>query len=105
MPAQNWFVLTSAQRDAVMAFNTTDYQIDPRAVDAASPGVGLNLNAGADGFAAGAALALVGNYVAPYRIVNDPQYIASIPAMVTYLNQRPSALLDSDAIFAPPPPL
>jgi hypothetical protein len=103
MAAQNWFILTPDQNTAVMAFNTTDYQIAPRAVDAASPGVGINLNPNATGYAAGAPVTLVGNYVAPYRIVNDPAYIAAVPGMIAYLNALPSALLDSDAIFAPPP--
>ena len=50
MSTQDYFVLTSAQRDSAIGFNTEELIIDARAVGNGSPGVGLNLNDTADGF-------------------------------------------------------
>lgn len=101
MSVLNMFILTAAQRTAAMAFNNDDVAIDPRAVDNASPGVGLNLNPAATGIAAGAAVALVGKFVAPKRIVDDQQYVIYAPDLIAYLLDKPWATLDSDTIFAP----
>lgn len=101
MATQNYFIMTSAQRTTAMALNGVEQQTDPRAVDAASPGVGLNLNGLATGVAAGVAVDLVGKYLAPVRIVNDPAYIAGVPALVANLNTLPCAILENETVFAP----
>lgn len=101
MSIQNYFILTSAQRAAAMAFNNEDVAIDPRAVDNASPGVGLNLNPNATGVAAGAAVALTGKFVAPKRIVDDGEYQTYAPGLTTLLLTLPFAALESETVFAP----
>lgn len=102
---QNYFVLTSSQRTAVMAFNGEEVAIDPRAIDSATPGSGINTNQDADGFGVGDAVALTGKFVAPVRIVNDPDYLSLAPAMVAYLLDVPSSALEDETIFLPPAPL
>jgi hypothetical protein len=102
MATQNYFVFTSSQRTAAIAFNGEDYQIDPRLIDALTPGVGINLNANATGVNAGASIDLSGGkYVAPVRIVNDPAYVTAAPDLVAYLNTLPCAILENETIFAP----
>lgn len=98
----NHLVLTGAQRTAAMALNNGDIDVDPRAVDGASPGQGLNLNDQASGYAVGAAVTLAGNYVCPSAILSDPQALRYNPDLVAYLQDKPFAALDTDQIFAPP---
>ena len=102
MTTQNYFVLTSAQRTTAIGLNSEDAAIDPRAVDSASPGSGINTNQDATGFGVGDPVALVGKFVAPVRIVNDPAYLAHVPDMVAFLLTLPSALLENETIFLPP---
>jgi hypothetical protein len=107
MATQDWFILTGAERTTAMAFNPDppdgSAEIDPRAIDAVSPGVGINLNPDATDYPdGGEVVTLVGKYVAPRRIVTQ-----AIPAysegLKTFLMTLPVASLDSDTIFAPPP--
>lgn len=105
MTTQNYFILTESERDDVVALNTPMYQVDPRIIDATSPGVGINTNDQAANYAIGDAVAVVGKYAAPVRIVNDPAYQASAAAMVAYLLGMPSALLENETIFAPAEPV
>lgn len=102
MAVQNYYVLTAAQRTAAMAFNNENVAVDPRAVDGAAPGVGLNLNDHATGYAPGAAVTLTGNYLAPSAILNDPQYRTYAPDMVAYLADKPWCALEDATVFAPP---
>jgi len=101
MPMQNFIVLTSAQRDAARALNNEDVAINPRAIDNAAQGIGLNINPDATGVAPGAVMTLAGNFVAPKRIVDDPQYVTCVPGMVALLLTLPWAMLESESIFAP----
>lgn len=103
MTTQNWFVLIPTQRAAAMAFNGPDYQINPRLIDSATPGSGINTNQDADGFGVGDPITLLGNYVAPVRMVNDPAYLQYVPDMVAYLLTLPAALLENETIFLPDP--
>ena len=57
----------------------------------------------ADGIAPGATVALTGKYVAPKRIVDDPEYITYAPGMVDFLLDLPWCTLEVETIFAPPP--
>lgn len=104
MTVQNFFILTSAQRTAAMAFNGEEVAIVPRAIDNTSPGVGINLNDNAADYGAGEAVPLTGCYVAPKRIVDDPEYHTYAPGMITYLLDLPFCMLDTETIFAPPSP-
>lgn len=88
-----------------MAFNSPDMQIDPRAVDTPSPGVALNLNDAATEYAAGNPVTLSGSYLAPKRIVDDPDYLHYVPDMVAYLLDKPFGLVEDETVFLPPPVL
>jgi len=101
MTTQNWAIITPDQRTALMAFNGEDVEINPRAIDNAAPGIGLNINPDATGVAPGAVVTLAGNFVAPKRIVDDPQYATYAPGMVALLLTLPWAMLESESIFAP----
>jgi hypothetical protein len=104
MATQDWFVLTDAERTTAMGFNADppdgSAEIDPRAIDAESPGVGINLNPDATDYPdGGEVVTLVGKHVAPRRIANDSAYSSELK---TFLMTLPIAGLDSDTIFAPP---
>lgn len=104
MTTQNYFILTEAQRTTAMGYNQSEggVAIDPPAVSSASPGVGINTNPDAIGFNVSDAVTLVGNYVAPVRIVNDPEYLAEVPDMVAFLLTLPTSILENETIFLPP---
>lgn len=105
MPVENNFVLTSSQRSAAMAFNGDDVAINPIAVNNTSPGIGINLNDNASEYDAGEVVPLAGKYVAPKRIIDDPEYQTYAPGMVAYLLDLPFCMLESETIFAPPEPV
>ena len=105
MAVENFAVITSAQRTTLMAWNGEDVAIDPRAIDNVALGVGLNINPDATDHDGGHVVTLAGNYVAPKRIVDDPEYLTYAPAMVAYLLTLPWCMLEPETIFAPPPPL
>ena len=99
--SDSFFVLTSAQRTTAMGFNGDDVAIDPRAVDNTSPGTGMNLNDQATDYQPGDMVTLTGAYVAPKRIVDDPEYLTYARSMVTFLLTLPICELDTNTIFAP----
>jgi hypothetical protein len=98
MAMMNWFVLTAAERTTAMAFPPSPGEIDPRAVDNASPGVGINLNDYAASYDPADPVTLTGTYVAPKRIVDDPDYGSDLK---TFLLTLPWCSLESETIFAP----
>jgi hypothetical protein len=110
MATQDWFILTRAQVTTLVGLPKVppiNAEITPRAVDAASPGIGINLNPEATDYPSGGeVVALIpviepdgeGSYVAPRRIVNDAAYSAEAKA---FLMAMPISSLDSDTIFAP----
>ena len=102
MSTQNFVVITSTQRTALVAMNSPgNAAIDPMAVTNTSPGIGLNINPDADDFEPGEAITLVGNFVAPKRIVDDPNHLTHTPDMVAMLLTLPWAMLETETIFAP----
>ncbi|MBS7699147.1 MULTISPECIES: hypothetical protein [unclassified Chelatococcus] len=109
MSVENKFIITAAQKVALEALsNPTSIPpvyIAPRAIDTASPGVGINLNPDATEFEAGAVVELVGKFVAPKRIIDDPAYITNAAAMVAYLRELPFAILEDETVHAPEPPI
>jgi len=102
MPVTNYFILTTAQKNAASAFNNEDVALGARAIDGSSPGVGLNINDNAADYAAGAPVTLTGAWVTSKSIVDDPDYVAFAPGMVSYLLDKPFATLEPETIFAPP---
>jgi len=105
MATQNFFVMSASQRIIAVGYNqgAGGVAIDPRLIDSSTPGAGINTNPDADGFGVGDPITLVGQYVAPVRIVNDPEYQREVPEMVAFLLTLPSAILEVETIFLPPP--
>lgn len=66
--------------------------------------MGINLNPSAVGIAAGAVVEIVGMYVVAVRMVYDPDCATYAPDLRDFLMTLPWVLLDSDVVFAPPPP-
>ena len=104
MAVQNFAVITPAQRETLMGWNGNDVAVDPRAIDNPNPGVGININPDATGYVAGDVVTLAGNYVAPKRIVDDPEYLTYAPDMVTFLRTLPWCMLETETVFAPSEP-
>lgn len=102
MATQNYFVLTAAQRTTALGFNEPEASIDPRAIDSASPGSGINTNQDATGFDVGDPISLDDKFVAPVRIVNDPQYLLHAAPMIAFLLTLPCSILENETIFLPP---
>jgi len=102
MALKNYFVITSSQRAYLIAMNTPDAALNPRAIDNGSPGVGINLNPEAVDYSPGAVVTLEGCYVTAKRAVDDPDYNFYVPGMVAYLLTLPWATLEDETIFAPP---
>jgi hypothetical protein len=103
MTMQNYFILTSGERDTALGYNPvppTGYEVDPRLMDNASPGVGINLNDNASNYDPADPVTLTGCYILPKRIVDDPNYGSGLK---TWLLTLPWSSLENETIFAPPP--
>lgn len=98
MSMMNFFVLTSAQRTTAIGYNTGSVAIQPRAIDNATPGVGINLNDEAVSYAPADPVTLTGCYVAPKRIVDDAEQPAGLKVFLLTL---PWCSLETETIFAP----
>lgn len=86
MTVQAYIVLDAGQDTAAQALNTPDYQVQGQAI--------VNTLANNLGYGT-----LVGLYVIPARVLNDPNYGAWVPT----LGSLPIHVLDSDTLFNPPP--
>lgn len=102
MAVTNFFILTTAEKTAAAAFDNEDVALGARAIDGASPGVGLNLNDNAADYEPGEPVTLTGKWVTSKRIVDDPEYVTYAPGMVAYLLDKPFATLEPETVFAPP---
>lgn len=103
---ENDFILTAAQRVTSLGLDADLHaEVDPRAIDNASPGVGINLNDNATGIAAGETVTLTGKFILPKRIVDDPLYQQWCPNLITFLLTLPWCSVEPETIFAPPPEL
>ena len=101
MATQNYFILTVAQSVVAMGFNNDEVGVNPRVIDSASPGSGINTNQDAVGFVVGAPITLIGMRVVPVRVVNDPDYISLASDMVAFLLNLPASILENETIFLP----
>jgi len=104
MAMQNWVILTEAELAIAKTLDDDEnYVIGTRAVDNANPGLGININPNAldypDG---GEVVVLVGKFVAPKLIVDDPDCTTYAPDLKNYLLTLPWAMLEAETIFAPP---
>ncbi len=100
MTTQNYVVLTGAEREELMLFNNEEVAIDPRAIDNASPGLGLNINPDAVDYDPADPITLTGCYVVPKVAVDNPEYQQYAPQMVARLLELPWAMLEDETIFA-----
>lgn len=102
MSTQNWAILSGAQLAHAQTLDDDEnYVIGTRAVTNENPGVGLNINPDATDFEAGAVVALSGMYVAPKRMVDDPDCATYAPDLRAFMLTLPWAMLESETIFAP----
>lgn len=103
MSTQNYVILTAAQIDHAQTLDDdANYQIGRQPVTNTAPGVGLNINPTAAEYPLGGeVVALAGCFVAPKRIVDDPECIAYAPGLRDYLLTLPWAMLEHETIFAP----
>lgn len=81
---QAWIVMTTAQKNAATLLDDDDARLGARAVD--NP-LSDNLGFGT----------LLGKWVAPARLLNDPDYVRWVPT----LGALPIHVMDSDTIFIP----
>jgi hypothetical protein len=86
MTVQAWIIMTQTQRDDATALDDDDAMLGARQIDNA---LSNNLGQGT----------LVGKWVAPARLLNDPDYSRWVPTLGTL----PIAVMDSDTLFVPPP--
>lgn len=84
MTVQAWIVMTGAQKDAAVALNDEEIQVQPPEIT--NP-LANNLGYGT----------LVGQFVVPARLLNDPDYSRWVPTLGTY----PIHVMDSDTLFVP----
>lgn len=84
MTVQAWIIMTQTERDDAEALNDEEAAIGARQID--NP-LANNLGQGT----------LVGKWVAPARLLNDPDYSRWVPT----LGALPIAVMDSDTLFVP----
>jgi len=94
-----WIIVGEEQRAVLMDLNGADVAIEPRAVNATEPGEAVNINPHAEGYMVGDSVTLVDRYVAPRRILDDPDYALYAPNMVALLRKLPAVELDGGSIF------
>lgn len=87
MTVQAWILMDTAQRDAGEALNGDGIALGAREID--NP-LANNLGYGT----------ILGMWVSPARLLNDPDYARWVPTLGTY----PIHVMDSETLFAPPPP-
>lgn len=101
MAIQNYYVVTEAQRDALMVYDNEEVRLGARAIDQLAPGVGLNLSEEATGVLPGDAVSLIGKYIVPQTMMTNPDYLMFAPEMVTLLRTFPWCMLQDETIFLP----
>jgi hypothetical protein len=84
MTTQAWIVMDQAQRDAATTLDNEETMLGARQIDNS---LANNLGFGV----------LVGQWVAPARLLNDPEYQRWVPT----LGQLPIHVMDSDTLFVP----
>jgi hypothetical protein len=84
MAVQAWLIFTEAERDDVILIDGGDAHVIPREID----------NPLADNLGEGV---LVGKFVAPARLLNDPDY----EDFYAFCSVLPIRTMDSDVLFLP----
>lgn len=88
MTVQAWIVMTPAEKNAAVALDGDGVALGPLEIT----------NALADNLGYGT---MVGMWVAPARLLNDPDYTR----WVATLGEMPIHVMDSDTLFPPPEPV
>lgn len=86
MTVQAFIVMTTAEKNAASALDDDEVALGARQVTNA---LANNLGYGT----------LVGNWVSPARLLNDPDYARWVPSLGTL----PIHVMDSETLFVPPP--
>jgi hypothetical protein len=84
MTVQAWIVMTTSEKDAATLLDDEDAMLGAREIDNA---LANNLGYGT----------LVGQWVAPARLLNDPDYARWVPTLGTLSIH----VMDSDTLFVP----
>lgn len=84
MTVQAWIIMTTTQKNSATALDDQNAMLGARQID--NP-LSNNLGQGT----------LVGKWVAPARLLNDPDYQRWVPT----LGQLPIAVMDSETLFLP----
>lgn len=87
MTVQAYIIVTTPQKNAAILLDNTEQMLGPRQVD----------NPLANALGEGT---LVGKWVSPARLLNDPEYVRWVPEMEGY----PIRVFDSETLFLPKPP-
>ena len=93
MTVQAWIITTSAQRDDAEALNGPDAMVEGREIN----------NTMANSLGEGV---LVGKFVLPARLLNDPSYQRWAEASTDFpdgMGVLPIRTMDSEVLFLPPP--
>lgn len=88
MTVQAWVVMTPAEKNAAITLDDGSAALGP--LEVTNP-LSNNLGYGT----------LVGMWVAPARLLNDPDYSRWVPT----LGELPIHVMDSDTLFPPPEPV
>lgn len=85
MAVQAWILMTEAEKNAATLLDSAEVRLGALPIENA---LANNLGLGA----------LVGRWVSPARLLNDPEYAP----WVATLGTLPIHVMDSDTLFAPP---
>lgn len=85
MTVQAWITMTQQQRDDATLLDDEEAVLGARQIDNT---LANNLGLGT----------LVGKWVAPARLLNDPEYVRWVPT----LGILPISVMDSETLFLPP---
>jgi hypothetical protein len=94
MTVQVYIIMTQAQRDAGEALNDVNAALGSQEIEnPLADNLGLKTSLGVS--------TVIGMWVAPARLLNDPTYVRWVSTLGTY----PIFVIDSDTILAPDPGL
>lgn len=85
MTVQAWILMTTAEKDEAVVLDGDGYALGPREI--------TNVLANNLGYGT-----LVGKWVSPARLLNDPGYVRWVPT----LGLLPIHVMDSETLFPPP---
>lgn len=94
MTVQAWIIMTQAQRDTAEALDDVNAELGAQEIqNSLADNLGFKTVLGVS--------TLIGLWVSPARLLNDPAYVRWVPS----LGALPIEVMDSDTLFNPPPPI